>query len=312
VTRRALVTGGAGFIGSHVAEAFLADGWDVAVVDNLSTGSRANLPAAARFFEADITDAGALDAVFAAARPDVVAHLAAQTSVRVSTQDPARDLRVNVLGTLLLAERAARSGARQFIFSSSGGALYGDGVPVPTAETQPAAPASPYGVSKLAAEAYLGWAQRALGLGCCSLRYANVYGPRQDPHGEAGVVAIFIGRMLDGEHPVINGDGLQTRDYVFVQDVVAANLAAAAHGLTGAFNVGCGVETDVTELFDRIAGLTGFAGERRHGPGLPGEQRRSCLDASRLRGATGWAPGHDLASGLAHTVAWFAERRVAR
>lgn len=309
---RVLVTGGAGFIGSHVAEAFLAAGHDVSIVDNLSTGRRQNLPAAAHFFQADITDATGLDEVFTVAKPDVVAHLAAQTSVRISTQDPAHDLRVNVLGTLLLLERAARFGVRQFIFSSSGGALYGDGVPLPTPEGESCRPASPYGVSKLAGEEYLGWAQRTFGMPCCALRYANVYGPRQDPNGEAGVIAIFAGRMLAGETPVINGDGLQTRDYVYVKDVVAANLAAAGRGLTGAYNVGCGVEVDVTELFDRLARLTGFRGERRHGPGLPGEQRRSCLDAGRLRAAAGWEPRHDLENGLALTVAWFAGRGEGR
>jgi UDP-glucose 4-epimerase len=305
---RVLITGGAGFIGSHVAEAFLAAGHDVSIVDNLATGRRENLPPGARFFQADITDGAALDGVFSDARPDVVAHLAAQPSVRISTRDPAHDLRVNVLGTLLLLERAARTGVRQFIFSSSGGALYGDGAPLPTAEGEVRRPSSPYGVSKLAGEEYLAWAQRTSGMACCALRYANVYGPRQDPQGEAGVIAIFAGRMLAGEAPVINGDGLQTRDYVFVKDVVSANLAAAGHGLTGAYNVGCGIETDVTMLYDRIAALTGFHGERRHGPGLPGEQRRSCLDARHLREATGWAPRHDLESGLAHTVAWFAGR----
>lgn len=308
---RVLITGGAGFIGSHVAEAFLAAGHDVSVVDNLSTGRRENLPAGSRFFQADITSADALDEVFASAKPDIIAHLAAQTSVRFSTQDPAHDLRVNVLGTLLLLERAARAGVRQFVFSSSGGALYGDGVPLPTPEGEACRPASPYGVSKLAGEEYLGWAQRTFGMACCALRYANVYGPRQDPYGEAGVIAIFTGQMLAGKVPVINGDGLQTRDYVFVSDVVAANLAAAEQGLSGAYNVGCGVEVTVTELFDRIAALSGYRGARRHGPGMPGEQRRSCLDAGRLREAAGWSPQHDLGRGLALTVAWFAGRGVA-
>lgn len=308
MSRRALVTGGAGFIGSHVAEALLAGGWEVAIVDNLATGRRENLPPGARFFEADITDPAALDAVFAAVRPDLVDHHAAQTSVRLSTQDPAHDLRVNVLGTLLLLERAARAGAGQFIFASSGGALYGDGAPLPTPEDESPRPASPYGVSKLAAEEYLGWAQRHLGLRCCALRYANVFGPRQDPNGEAGVVAIFAGRMLAGGHPLINGDGLQTRDYVFVRDVVAANLLAAERGLSGAFNVGCGREIDVRTLFERIARLTGFRGGQRHGPALPGEQRRSCLDAGRLRAAAGWQPQSDLDGGLASTVSWFAQQ----
>ena len=305
MSRTVLVTGGAGFIGSHVAEAFIAAGDQVAIIDNFATGRPENLPPQARFFQADITDAAALDTIFSSVRPDLVAHLAAQTSVRLSTQDPARDLQVNVLGTLLLLERAARAGVRQFIFSSSGGALYGDGVPVPTTESETCRPVSPYGVSKLAGEEYLGWAQRSCGVPCCALRYANVYGPRQDPHGEAGVVAIFAGRMLGREQPVINGDGRQTRDYVFVKDVVAANIAAAEHGLTGAYNVGRGVETDVTELYDRIAALTGYRGERRHGAGMPGEQRRSCLDARRLREAAGWTPQYDLESGLAQTIAWF-------
>lgn len=305
MTRSVLVTGGAGFIASHVAEAFLAKGWKVTVVDNLVTGRRENLPDGARFFEADITDAGALDAIFAEVKPEIVDHHAAQTSVRHSTSDPAYDLRVNVLGTLLLLERAARCGTRYFLFASSGGALYGDETALPSPETSPCAPASPYGVSKYAAEQYLWWAGRTFGLCGCALRYANVYGPRQDPQGEAGVIAIFAGKMLAGEHPVINGDGAQTRDYVFVKDVVTANVLAAEAGLSGAYNIGCGTETDVNTLFQGIARLTGFTGERRHGPALPGEQRRSCLDARRFREAVGWRPQYALESGLAQTVAAF-------
>jgi len=307
MSRTILVTGGAGFIGSHVAASFLEKGWRVGVVDDLSTGRESNLPAGAEFYRADITDPGALEPVFETLKPDVVDHHAAQTSVRISTDDPARDLRVNVLGTLNLITLAARHGVGFFLFASTGGAIYGDGVKIPTPEEAACRPSSPYGVGKLGAEHYLEWAGQSLGLPSLRLRYANVYGPRQDPHGEAGVVAIFSRTMLAGGEPRINGDGLQTRDYVYVADVVKANVAGVERGITGAFNVGTGVETDVNRLFGSLASLTGFAGPERHGPAQPGEQSRSCLDAGRLRRECGWAPSVSLEEGLARTVEWFRE-----
>ena len=305
MSRTLLVTGGAGFIGSHVAAAFLRKGWRVAVVDNLSTGRRANLPEGVDFHHADITDPAALEPIFEKVRPRVVNHHAAQTSVRISCDDPALDLQVNVLGTLNLIRLAARYGVELFVFASTGGAIYGDGVTIPTPEGALCRPSSPYGVGKLGAEHYLEWAGHSLGLPGLRLRYANVYGPRQDPHGEAGVVAIFSQTMLSGGDPHVNGDGKQTRDYVFVGDVVEANVLGTEMGLSGVYNVGTGIETDVNTLFGELASLTGFGVPRRHGPAMPGEQSRSCLDASRLGGECGWKASTSLPDGLAETVAWF-------
>jgi UDP-glucose 4-epimerase len=307
VGRSVLITGGAGFIGSHLADAFLERGWRVAVVDDLSTGRRENLPAGVTLYERDIAEPGALEDVFDAARPEVVSHHAAQTSVRLSASDPVFDLRANVLGTLNLIMESLRRKVGFFSFASTGGAIYGDGVPLPTPEGAPASPASPYGVAKLGAEHYLEWAGRAHGLPTLRLRYANVYGPRQDPRGEAGVVAIFSRLMLGGGQPVINGDGGQTRDYVCVKDVVEANLAGVEKGLTGTYNVGTGRETDVNALFGSLAEITGFRGEKRYGPAKPGEQERSSLDSSLLRRECGWSPSTDLRRGLEETTEWFRE-----
>jgi UDP-glucose 4-epimerase len=304
-----LVTGGAGFIGSHVAEAFRDRGWRVSIVDDLSTGRRRNIPDGCSFHEADIRNRDSLGAVLAAESPEVVSHHAAQTSVRISTKDPVADLAVNVLGTVNLLELSREHRVRFFAFASTGGAIYGDGDTVPTPETSHCAPASPYGVAKLCAEHYIAYAGSAYNLPSLTLRYANVYGPRQDPHGEAGVVAIFSRRMLSGGQPVVNGDGRQTRDYVFVGDVVEANVRGIEKRISGTYNVGTGRETDVVELFDTLAGLTDFRGERKHGPAQPGEQLRSCLDTARLAGAMGWAPGTSLPEGLGKTVDWFRENR---
>lgn len=302
-----LVTGGAGFIGSHVADAFLSRGWGVSVVDNLATGRRRNVPRDCAFHEVDIRDRDALAAVFAEVKPQVVCHHAAQTSVRISTRDPAADLLVNVLGTVNLLELSRDHGVELFVFASTGGAIYGDGVAIPTPEVTDCRPTSPYGVAKLCAEHYITYAESTYDLAALRLRYANVYGPRQDPHGEAGVVAIFSRRMLSGGEPVINGDGRQTRDYVYVGDVVEANVRGVEKRLSGAFNVATGRETDVVELFDTLSSLTKFTGERRHGPAQPGEQARSCLDTSLLNKALDWAPATELAHGLTATVAWFEE-----
>jgi UDP-glucose 4-epimerase len=296
---RAVVTGGAGFIGSHVVDALLARGDEVNVMDDLSKGKRANVPADAELHELDIR--GDLAGVFDAARPDVCFHLAAQADVRVSVERPDFDADVNVLGTLQVLEAARRHGTK-VVFSSTGGAIYGecDG---PADEEHPRNPLSPYGVSKLAAEEYISAYSRLYGPAHVSLRYGNVYGPRQDPHGEAGVVAIFMNRMREGGTPSIFGDGTQTRDYVYVGDVVDATLAAAAHG-GGVLNIGTGVETSVLGLYERIQGATGIEREAEFADPRPGELQRSVLDVSRARSELGWTPQRSLDDGLAATWAW--------
>jgi UDP-glucose 4-epimerase len=307
-----LVTGGAGFIGSHVAEAFLGRGDRVWVVDDLSTGRRRNVPAGADLVVADIADPS-LGQLFARARFDLVSHHAAQVDVRVSVADPARDARTNVLGLLNLLEAAARAGTRRFLYVSSGGVVYGEPELRPTPESAPKLPLSPYGVSKLAGEHYLHYYRRVHGLEYVALRYANVYGPRQDPHGEAGVVAIFSNRLLASAPLTIFGDGEQTRDYVFVGDVVAANLIAADMALPDepadldavAFNVGTGVGTSVNRLAEALEGVAGRRPGREHRDARPGELRHSVLDAARL-GARGWTATRTLEDGLAETYRYIA------
>jgi len=308
MAKRILVTGGAGFIGSHVADAFLAAGWDVAVVDDLSTGKRENVPAAARFYPCDVRGGAAAEAV-ALEKPQVICHHAAQIDVRRSMSDPRFDAEVNLGGLLNLLEAAVRTGGvERFLFASSGGATYGDTDVIPTPETHPQRPVSNYGASKAASEIYLGVYRAVHGLPSAALRYANVYGPRQDPHGEAGVVAIFSGRLLSGRPCTIYGDGRNTRDYVFVGDVARANLLAAERGLDGPVNVGTGVETDVSRLFALLASAAGTPAQPEHAPGRLGEQRRSCLDPREAARLLGWRPQVDLAEGLRRTLEWFRAR----
>jgi UDP-glucose 4-epimerase len=302
---RALVTGGAGFIGSHLGEALLAEGHEVTVIDDLSRGRRSQVPAAAQFVEADLNDD--LGAILAESRPEVVFHEAAQIDVRRSLADPLLDTRVNVLGTVNLLQACVTAGVRRLVLASSGGTVYGETEALPTPEDHPLHPASNYGAAKAAAELYGEVYSQVYGMEFVALRYSNVYGPRQDPHGEAGVVAIFAERLLRGEVPTINGDGTQTRDYVYVADVVAANLAALA-GPPGAYNVGTGTECDVNELYARLARIVGVSGAATHGPAKPGEQRRSCLDPSRAAARLGWRPRFSLDAGLETTVTWFRER----
>lgn len=296
---RAIVTGGAGFIGSHVAEALVAGGDEVVVVDDLSSGKRENVPAGARLVELDVRDA-ALSALFEEVRPEVCFHLAAQASVTVSVERPALDADVNVLGTIQVLEAARRAGA-PVVFSSTGGAIYGecDG---PMPESSPRRPVSPYGASKLAGEEYLALYNRLHGAGHVTLRYANVFGPRQDPHGEAGVVAIFLGRLAAGEPCRIFGDGLQTRDYVFVADVVGATLAAAGRA-GGVFNVGTGVETSVLDLYELCRRVSGSEAVPEHAPARPGEARRSAVDPALAAAELGWRPRVSLEDGLRATWA---------
>jgi UDP-glucose 4-epimerase len=305
---RALVTGGAGFIGSNLVDALLARGDDVAVVDDLSTGRRSNLDGAlergAALHHADVREAAAVREIVASERPAAIFHLAAHIDVRRSVADPAFDARVNVEGTINLLEAARDAGVERFVFASTGGAIYGESAVVPTAETEPPSPLSPYGQSKYAAEGYCRLAALLHGLSTISLRYANVYGPRQDPLGEGGVIAIFCGRLREGGRPTIFGDGTQTRDYIYVADVVDATLTAAGSAATGSFNVGTGRETSVLELVEglrQLAGSHDFAPE--HEPPRLGEVHRSCLDP-QLAGATlGWSPSTSLEEGLRLTLA---------
>lgn len=302
---RVLVTGGAGFIGSHVVDRLLADGHAVDVVDNLATGRRDRVHPAGRLHVCDLRDAR-LDAVFAAARPEVVVHLAAQAAVPRSVADPLFDASVNVLGTIALLEACRRAGVRRALYTSSGGAGYGDTDVLPTPEDHPLRPASPYGVSKITAEHYLECWTGLTGGRALTLRLANIYGPRQDPAGEAGVIAIFTSRLLAGEPCVVNGDGNQTRDYVYVGDVAdAIARGVTSADATGVANIGTGAETTVNELHRRLARLAGANGAAEHAPAKPGEQRRSVLDASRAKTLLGWSARTTLDEGLTQTVQWF-------
>jgi UDP-glucose 4-epimerase len=294
---RAIVTGGAGFIGSHLVDALVARGDDVAVLDNLSSGRRENVNGAATLVEADIRDASALERAFAETRPAVCFHLAAQADVRVSVERPDFDADVNVLGTIRVLE-AARGHDAQVVFASSGGAIYGE-CERPAPEDAPLRPLAPYGTAKLAAEEYLATYNRLHDARHVSLRYGNVFGPRQDPHGEAGVVAIFFGRLARGEQLRVFGDGRQTRDYVFVGDIVAATLAAEGH--TGVYNVGAGIETSVLELADACSRVAGVEVETVFANARPGELARSVLDPTRLEQELGARPTTPLEDGLRAT-----------
>ncbi len=304
-----LVTGGAGFIASHIVDAYIALGHHVSVIDNLSTGRKENLNGQARFYEIDIRDAPGVRRVFAEGSFDVVNHHAAQIDVRRSVADPVNDASVNLLGALTLLESAVASGVRRVVFASSGGAIYGEQDFFPADESHPTRPISPYGVAKLATEQYLYYYRAVHGLGSVCLRYANVFGPRQNPEGEAGVVAIFASKMLNNEQPVINGDGTQTRDYVYVADIVRANVLALAFDGSGIFNVGTGIETDVNRLFASLRSATGVPCPERHAEAKRGEQLRSVLDNTRIRKELGWAPSVSLDEGIATTVEFFRGRK---
>ena len=314
---RILITGGAGFIGSNITDAYLAAGHDVAVVDDLSSGSADNVDPRARWYRVDIRDA-ALEAVFAEERPEVVCHHAAQVSVRRSVESPQTDADVNVLGSLNVFEAARRHGTRRIVFASTGGAIYGEQTGPPADETHPCRPRSPYAVAKLAIEHYLDYFRVTFGLEAVVLRYANVYGPRQDPHGEAGVVAIFMQRILAGLAPTIFGDGEQVRDFVYVEDVVAANLAALRVAVAAEdmaiFNIGTGRATSVNALWRVIQPLARPRVGAYHEPVRSGDVRRSVLDPSRAAGQLGWRPAVGIEEGLARTWAWFvaqADRKAA-
>ncbi|MFP3869134.1 MAG: NAD-dependent epimerase/dehydratase family protein [Desulfobacteraceae bacterium] len=306
-----MVTGGAGFIGSHVVNVFLEQGHRVIVVDDLSTGSKANLNPEAQFYQLDIRRPEAYDLVLEA-RPAVICHQAAQVSVRNSVADPLYDATINILGSLNLLQAAIAAGVEKVIFASTGGAIYGEQDYFPADEQHPVRPVCPYGVAKLAVEKYLYYYRQELGLKYVALRYANVYGPRQDPYGEAGVVAIFTEKMLKDEQAVINGDGLQTRDFVYVQDVAQANLLAVDADVVGEINIGTGLETDINTLFHYLRELTGATKEEYHGPPKSGEQRRSVIDPAQARARLSWEPKTALRQGLTATVEYFRHHATRR
>jgi UDP-glucose 4-epimerase len=302
---KALVTGGAGFIGSNLVDALLERGDEVTVVDDLSTGRRGNLARAvdAPLHELDIRDAAAVADVVGRVEPEVVFHLAAQIDVRRSVADPAFDASINVHGTINLLRAALDNGVGRFVNTSTGGAIYGENEVIPAPESHPVAPKAPYGQSKFCAEGYADLFSRLHGLSTVSLRYGNVYGPRQDPLGEAGVIAIFCGLALEGGNPTVFGDGVQTRDYVYVSDVVEANVAAADRDASGPFNIGCEVETTVLELVEAVRPHAKGEFEPQHEPERPGEVQRSTLDCSRARDQLGWHAQVSLEEGLDRTLA---------
>ena len=303
-----LVSGGAGFIGSHVADALLKKGHEVHIIDNLTGGFKHNVPKEATFYEMDIRDEH-VEKIWADENFSVLYHLAAQMDVRKSVADPKFDADVNVKGFLNLMEAGRKNGLKKTIFSSTGGAIYGEPVYAPQDEDHPLKPLSPYGITKRVSELYLYFYEQTHGIDWISLRYGNVYGPRQSPHGEAGVIAIFTERMLQNEQAFINGDGKQTRDYVFVQDVVQANLKALDHKENDIFNVGTGTETDVETLFQEIQRLTETTVDQKHADAKPGEQQRSVLSTKKIEQELGWQQKYTIKEGLHETVSWFADKQ---
>ena len=302
-----LVTGGAGFIGSHVVDAYIQEGHEVFIVDDLSCGSENNINKNARFQKMDIRDP-LLKGLFEKERFDVVSHHAAQMDVRRSVADPAFDASVNVLGGLSVFENARQYGVKKIVFASTGGAIYGEQEAFPADELHPLRPLSPYGITKSTTEKYLYYYKMVHGINSVILRYANIYGPRQNPHGEAGVVAIFANRMLAQNQPLINGDGKQTRDYTFVGDVVKANLLALKYEGSNVFNVGTGKETNVITLFRKLRELLQPSCPENHGPAKDGEQRRSVISYQKINSVLGWSPSVSLDVGLAITAAYFREK----
>ena len=316
---RILITGGAGFIGGHIADALTASGHEIAIIDNLSTGERQNVPASARFFEIDVTDATAVKAALEEFKPEAICHQAAQMSVSRSVREPDFDAEVNILGLVNVLKAAAEVGTERFVFASSGGVLYGE-VTEPAPESTTPNPISPYGISKWAGERYLQFFSSEHGMNTVALRYSNVYGPRQNPHGEAGVVAIFCTKMLAGEQARVNGDGKYIRDYVYVDDVVAANVKALTGNSTrfAAFNVGTGLPTDVNQLADVLKsscqqelkqrGKSVVVPEVAHGPARAGDLRSNLISYEKIQTDLGWKPKTKVEDGLNVTATWFAKR----
>lgn len=303
-----MIAGGAGFIGSHITDLLIEKGHDIVIVDDLSNGKRENINPRAAFYHLSILDGGLAD-IFRKERPEAVIHHAAQISVRDSVKDPLRDMEINIKGSVQLLEHCKDCQVKKIIFSSTGGALYGEQDYFPADENHPMRPLSPYAIAKLSVEKYLFFYFTTHRLHYTALRYANVYGPRQDPFGEAGVVAIFSQKMLKGEQPVINGDGNQTRDFVYVGDVARANLLALDRQVTGEINIGTGIETSIKTIFNEIRSLLAPGTPEVHGPAMPGEQLRSVLSCRKARTVLDWEPVMPLVEGLKHTVAFFKNKQ---
>jgi UDP-glucose 4-epimerase len=299
-----LITGGAGFIGSNVADGFIQEGHQLTIVDNLSTGKESNINEKANFFKADIRSV-VMDKIFEKTKPDVLCHHAAQIDVRKSTADPIFDADVNIIGSLNLINACVKHKVKKVIFASTGGAIYGEQEYFPADENHPPNPLSPYGVAKLTIEKYLYFYRQTHGIDFISLRYSNVYGPRQNPLGEAGVVAIFTERLLTDKEAIINGDGTQTRDFLFVKDVVNSNLLALNYPQSDIFNIGTGIETDINRIFRILKEKTGSKQKELNGPAMPGEQQRSVLDCSKAEKLLGWKPKHNLEEGITKTVEFY-------
>jgi UDP-glucose 4-epimerase len=304
-----LVTGGAGFIGSQVADAFINEGHEVVIIDDLSTGFEKNINPKAEFIQMSICDEN-VKKIFIDQKFDVVNHHAAQIDVRKSVADPGYDATINIIGTINLLENCVRMNVKKFMFASTGGAIYGEQQYYPADENHREMPVSPYGISKLAIEKYLYYYFVQYKLAFTVLRYANIYGPRQNPFGEAGVVAIFVNKLLKNDQPLINGDGKQTRDYVFVEDVVNANLLMLNSDREGIFNIGTGIETDVNELFNELASIMKLRMNEKHGPPAKGEQLRSVISSEKIFNEFGWKPSVTLSDGLRKTVDYFREEKT--
>lgn len=297
-----LVTGGAGFVASHVSEGYLKAGHSVAIVDDLSTGKRENIPAGAKFYDCDVTDLAAMDQIIAEERPEIINHHAAQMDVRRSVREPLFDAKVNIVGGLWLLELAVKYKVRKFLYASTGGASYGQVETLPVNEGHPTAPICHYGVSKITLERYLFLYKHLYGLNYTVMRYPNVYGPRQNPHGEAGVVAIFALQMLRGDQPTIFGDGCKTRDYVFIDDIVAANVAFLKTGDGETLNLGWGEAVSDYRIFAEVRRASGYSGDPKYAPVRPGEVEHIALDASKARAVADWTPNISLREGIARTV----------
>lgn len=302
--KRVLVTGGAGFIGSHITDRLIETGYDVDIIDNLSTGVSDNINKNAVFYEMDINDER-VESLFSDRKYAAVFHLAAQMNVRVSVEDPLLDIQNNIIGMVKLIDYAVKNNIEHFIFASTGGAIYGEQECFPADENHNTNPYSPYGINKLTGEKYLYYFHKTFGLKYTALRYANVYGPRQNPFGEAGVVAIFAHRMLDGEKAVIFGTGKQTRDFVFVEDVVNANMLVLEKGIEGCFNIGTGIETDVNKIYTEMAEIINYPNSPSYEPAKKGEQMRSVLDCKKAEKMLEWKPEYNLKNGLEKTVDFF-------